>query len=326
MSKSGVGQLSVCTVISQFVAFLDPGTIIETNNINEFLNRFENLTADGGGDPPEPTIGALIRAINASEEGSPIIVFTDAEASDPELLPDAQALIVQKSATVTFALVDDESDRKRSANDGMQDIQNTHENKRQLDDTYNILAAFSGGQVLNLETNDISELGDFIGFSVDQSQITILRQSGDILSTTFHVDSFIQQVVISIDGSGGLQNVLVMTPTGNTTFYLAACAFTHYSFICLGVLASTLNSTQYSVSLQTPTSFIAILTINDSSLRGHWQISLESDNFYNILVSASSDLSFTSDLLTFDTSSSYGFSSVVGKPLNGEYTFTMLIH
>ena len=234
MSKSGVGQLSVCTVISQFVAFLDPGTIIETNNINEFLNRFENLTADGGGDTPEPTIGALIRAIKASEEGSPIIVFTDADASDPELLPDAQALIVQKSVTVTFALVDDESDRKRFANDGMQDIQNTHENKRQLDDTYNILATFSGGQVLNLETNDISELGDFIGFSVDQSQITILRQSGDILSTTFHVDSFIQQVVISIDGSGGLQNVLVMTPTGNTTFYLAACAFTHYSFMLRG--------------------------------------------------------------------------------------------
>jgi hypothetical protein len=59
------------------------------------------------------------------------------------------------------------------------------------------------------------------------------------------------------------------------------------------------------------------LTINDASLRGSWQISLQSGNFYNILVSASSDLSFTSDLLTFDTSSSYGFSSVVGRPLKG---------
>ena len=73
------------------------------------------------------------------------------------------------------------------------------------------------------------------------------------------------------------------------------------------------------MSLQTSSSFIAVLTINDSSLRGSWQISLQSGNFYNILVSASSALSFTSDLLTLDTSSSYGFSSVVGKPLNGEY-------
>ena len=62
------------------------------------------------------------------------------------------------------------------------------------------------------------------------------------------------------------------------------------------------------------------------TLRGSWQISLQSDNFYNILVSASSDLSFTSDLLTFATSSSYGFSSVVGKPLNGKYTFTIVIY
>ena len=60
--------------------------------VDIFLDGIAILTADGGGDTPEPTIGALIRAINASEEGSPIFVFTDAEVSDPELLPDAQAL------------------------------------------------------------------------------------------------------------------------------------------------------------------------------------------------------------------------------------------
>ena len=92
-----------------------------------FLHEIANLTADGGGDEPEPTIGALIRAIKASEEGSPIIVFTDAEASDPELLPDAQDLIIQKSVTVTFALVD-VLRKKRSGND-------TYEETRQLDET-----------------------------------------------------------------------------------------------------------------------------------------------------------------------------------------------
>ena len=84
---------------------------------------------------------------------------------------------------------------------------------------YNINAAFSGGQILNLETSDLSQLGEFVGFSADQSQVTILRESGN-MSTTFHVDSFIQQVVISIDGSGGGENVSVMTPTGNDMFYL----------------------------------------------------------------------------------------------------------
>ena len=186
-----------------------------------FLNAIASLIATGGGDIPEPSIGALIRAIKASEEGSPIFVFTDAIASDPELLSDAQDLIIQKSVTVTFALVN-VLRKKRSGNDGMQlqDIENTYKEKRQLDDTYNTIAAFSGGQVLNLETNDLSEFGEFVGFSADQSQVTILRESGNMLSTTFHVDSFIQQVVISIDGSGGGENVSVMTPTGNATFRL----------------------------------------------------------------------------------------------------------
>ena len=187
-----------------------------------FLDGIANLNASGGGDTPEPTIGALIRAIKASEEGSPIIVFTDAIASDPELLSDAQDLIAQKSVTVTFALVN-VFRKKRSGNDGMQDIQNTYKEKRQLDDTYNIIAAFSGGQVLNLETDDLSELGEFVSLSADQSQVTILRESGNMLSTTFHVDSFIQQVVISIDGSGGGENVLVMTPAGNVDFCLNVC-------------------------------------------------------------------------------------------------------
>ena len=294
-----------------------------------FLDGIASLIAAGGGDIPEPSIGALIRAIKASEEGSPIFVFTDAGASDPELLPDAQDLIIQKSVTVTFALV--EARKKRSGNDGMQDIQNTYKEKRQLDDTYNIIAAFSGGQVLNLETDDLSELGEFVGFSADQSQVTILRESGN-MSSTFHVDSFIQQVVISIDGSGGGENVIVMTPTGNASFcltslnlYIAVCQHMLLLIAYIGVPASTLSMTQYSVSIQTSSSFIATLTITDTSLRGSWQISLQSGNFYNILVSASSDLRFTSDLLTFDTSSSNVFSSVVGKPLNGEYTHCTFI-
>ena len=84
-----------------------------------------------------------------------------------------------------------------------------------------------------METSDLSDLGEFVGFSADQSQVTILRESGNMLSTTFHVDSFIQQVIISIGGSGGGENVSVMTPTGNATFCLTAlnlqlCANTCY--------------------------------------------------------------------------------------------------
>ena len=199
-------------------------------NIDIFLDGIASLTASGGGDSPDPTIGALIRAIKANEEGSPIIVFTDAEDSDPELLPNAHDLITQKSVTVTFALVNTFM-KNPSGNDGMQDTQNTYKEKRPLDDTYDIIARFSGGQVLNLGTDDLSELGEFVNFSADQSQVIILHESGNILLSTFYVDAFIQQVVISVDGSGGGENVSIMTPAGNATFSVTCKSVHQHLFI-----------------------------------------------------------------------------------------------
>jgi len=40
--------------------FSDPGVIFETEDIELFLSRIAGLVADGGGDTPEPSIGALI--------------------------------------------------------------------------------------------------------------------------------------------------------------------------------------------------------------------------------------------------------------------------
>lgn len=71
------------------------------------------------------------------------------------------------------------------------------------------------------------------------------------------------------------------------------------------------------MSLQSASSFIATININDSSLWGIWQISVPTSYFYSITVSATSDLRFSSDLLEPDPFSVYGFSSVVGKPLSG---------
>ena len=71
------------------------------------------------------------------------------------------------------------------------------------------------------------------------------------------------------------------------------------------------------MSLQSSSSFIATINITDSSLWGAWQISVPTNYFYSITVSATSDLSFSSDLLEPDPFSIYGFSTVVGKPLSG---------
>ena len=190
----------------------DPGLIYETNDIEVFLSGIASLNANGGGDTPEPSIGALIRAIKASKEGSPIFVFTDAPASDSYRLQEAQALIAQKSVTVTFALID--LRRRRSANDHMQ-VGQFEETKRQADETYETIATFSGGQVLNLGTSDLSDLGELVRFSADQERVVIFRETGAMdLVKTFDIDNSIEQAIISINGYG--LGISLTSPSGKT--------------------------------------------------------------------------------------------------------------
>jgi hypothetical protein len=211
--KESVGESAVINYILVPYNDPDPGLIYETNDIEELLNGIASLHAEGGGDEPEPSIGALIRAIKASEEGSPIFVFTDASASDSNRLQEAQALITQKAVSVTFALV--VLNRKRSiSNHGQVDQFEGRKTKRQLDETYETLATISGGQVLNLGTSDLPHLGELVRFSADQERTTIFRETGVVTvpSKTFYIDSSIDEAIISISGEGS--SVSLTTPSG----------------------------------------------------------------------------------------------------------------
>ena len=162
-------------------------------------------------------LGGLIRAIKASEEGSPIFVFTDTTASDSNRLQEAQALITQKAVSVTFALV--VLNRKRSiSNHGQVEQFEGRKTKRQLDETYETLATLSGGQVLNLGTSDLSDLGELVRFSADQERTTIFRETGVVTvpSKTFYIDSSIDQAIISISGEGS--SVSLTTPSGEKSY------------------------------------------------------------------------------------------------------------
>ena len=78
--------------------------MFQTYNSEDFLNAIGQLIPRGGGDCPEPSIGALIRAIRASEPNSPIYVYTDAPPSDPNRLAEVEALISEKGVTVSYGL------------------------------------------------------------------------------------------------------------------------------------------------------------------------------------------------------------------------------
>ena len=185
-----------------------------TEDVEEFLAGIGALVASGGGDIPEPSIGALIRAAEASELGSPIFVYTDAVESDGERIHEAIALLVARNLRVTFALVDNSA--KRSADVFEQQLSR---GKRQVDDTiYAQIAAATGGQILNLRTTEFSELGTLITFAAIPTSRTILLRSGfffGTLSLNFPVDSATVQIMISINGDIN-SAVSVLTPSSKS--------------------------------------------------------------------------------------------------------------
>lgn len=182
---------------------IDPGNIFETDDIEQFLSGIAQLTAFGGNyERAEPSIGAIIRAVRASEPGSSVYVFTDAPASDEDRLSEATTLIADKNVIINFVYVTTIGGKKRSVQPSGTHKQVSRSKRQSVDDVYEQLSAISGGQVLTVDTNDISELASFVSFSAMQSRSTVIHREGNLLGTAefvFPVDTFTSEVFVSVD-------------------------------------------------------------------------------------------------------------------------------
>lgn len=197
----------------------DPGITIKTNDIQDFEAAIAQLTADGGGDEPDPSIGAIIRAIEASEPDSPIYVFTDVPPSDKYRLKEVETLLLEKNLQIYFihAIADSEA-KKRSVQPPYLSTQgyNSRNKRQSIDDTYKQLSGNSGGQVLTLNTDDISELGSLVSFSAVQTRSTIFHREGNVEGTMqfqFPIDTLTSEVLISLDAEQSI-TVSVISPQG----------------------------------------------------------------------------------------------------------------
>ena len=74
---------------------------------------------------------------------------------------------------------------------------------------------------------------------------------------------------------------------------------------------------QYSTSLVSTTSYIAHINVTDDSLRGEWTVMIQSEGSYSIQVFGSSELIFSENLFTIDSSGASRFREIDGKPLQG---------
>ena len=167
-----------------------------------------------------------------SEPRSPIFVFTDAPASDSDLVPLAVALIAEKSVAVFYALMTNNSGNDDCCGDCCESSscereEPSRKKKRETDNSYDILAAVSGGSVMNIDQSDTSQMEVLVSFSTPRFYRTILRASGTFTGSTFTltfpVDSTVDEVIVT--ASAGELAISLLTPAGwlyQLCYYLAA--------------------------------------------------------------------------------------------------------
>ena len=196
-----------------------PGQLNETRNIEDFSAMIAGLHANGGGGTPEPSIGATIRAIEASEPGSPIYVFTDAPASDEHRCNEAISLLIRKNTPIYFSLVNLRLHRRSLREFTSRKRRHVVSN---ISNIYERLASFSGGQVLHVQINVISRLGSHVSFSALQNRHTIFYASDTLYGMTTHsiaIDSSILEATISVSG----QHITVSVFTSQGQFIECMC-------------------------------------------------------------------------------------------------------
>ena len=177
-----------------YYAHTDPGVVKITQDITELAGYISELVASGGGDCPEPSMGAVIRAARHSQIGGVINLYTDAPASDKGRLSEAESLIKEKRLKVNTFFVEGVCSRKKRS----------VRKKRQAESNpYQFLASTSGGQVLEVSSTELAQLASILIASVQPSTATIFHQSSlsDFSGLIeFPIDSSISEFLITVNG------------------------------------------------------------------------------------------------------------------------------
>nr|XP_054769474.1 hemicentin-1-like [Lytechinus pictus] len=169
-----------------------------TEDPDYFQKKLKDLYVQGGGDCPEKSITAIYHALNISEPGSFIYVFTDARSNDYELTNEVLKLIQEKESQVVFVMT---GDCGNQSHPGFQ--------------AYEQIAATSSGQVFMLNKSDVDLVLRFVEVSLQSRKVNLLSTDYEHGATQVHrvpIDSRIRQITISVSGDN--RNVTLRDPNG----------------------------------------------------------------------------------------------------------------
>jgi uncharacterized repeat protein (TIGR01451 family) len=178
--------------------FNDPsvGPLTVTEDPDQFIAAINGLYANGGDDCPELAQTGMLQALDALDEGSEMMMVTDASAKDDNLAGSVRALAESKDVKITTIATGSCSP---------------------IDPEYYRTASETGGQVFVIspyETANITKLADFV---MRPNAIELLSitdaMSGLAKTYTVPMDSTMTRVTFSVSGTS---NVSLKRPDGST--------------------------------------------------------------------------------------------------------------
>ncbi|KAM3623384.1 uncharacterized protein V6R79_010449 [Siganus canaliculatus] len=173
----------------------DPGDVLYTNDSEIFRERFNSLTADGGGDVAEPSLSPLLRALSEAPPSSEIFLFTDAEAKDANLKGSVSALITSTKSKVTIISTDS-------------DVVSLSASQAQI---YSDLAIASGSCFIQCSKDELSNAVPVIQDLTHSSSVTVLHTQSNSEPLNFTLDASLMDICIFIIGASSFN---LISPTG----------------------------------------------------------------------------------------------------------------
>lgn len=194
-----------------------------TEDPDEFLSRVNALSASGGGDCPESSNSAMLRAINAAQFGSRLWLFTDASAKDPGVTQNVIAAAKAKEITrLKYVLTGSCSRYAESVDMGIDQTSSERfynsssvRAATSVDPVYEEIVKQTGGQMTILENNE-SAVASY--YSIIEPELTEDLEQLLIVSDT--LSDAPMEYLLPVDSTMKSLGVYVnMAPKGSITLY-----------------------------------------------------------------------------------------------------------
>jgi hypothetical protein len=164
------------------------GTVTSTSNFDEFKTALDGLQVGGGGDCPESSMNATMRAVSGVNQGSSVFIYTDASSNDGQLADAVSSLAASKDVTLYPSVFGSCSP---------------------YDPAFFKIARETGGQTFVLAREDAGKVGDVMD-AVSRAESTRVSTRELALNPELEqvmpvaIDESMRIVTISVSGTGNL--------------------------------------------------------------------------------------------------------------------------